>query len=54
MNQVYRVWISSDDVAAVAHKGFRLVHAASDYLYLDCGAGEWLGNTPDAFVVLMT
>ncbi|KAJ3566880.1 hypothetical protein NP233_g6720 [Leucocoprinus birnbaumii] len=38
------VWISSDHVAAVAQKGFRLIHAASDYFYLDCGAGEWLGN----------
>ena len=38
-----RVWISSDDVSAVAQKGFRLVHAASDYFYLDCGAGEWVG-----------
>ncbi|KAG7088854.1 hypothetical protein E1B28_012808 [Marasmius oreades] len=40
------VWISSTDVKAVAQAGFRLVHAASDYLYLDCGAGEWLGNDP--------
>jgi N-acetyl-beta-hexosaminidase len=28
------VWISSDDVAAVAQKGFKLIHAASDYFYL--------------------
>lgn len=31
---VVLVWISSDDVAAVAQKGFKLVHAASDYFYL--------------------
>ena len=46
-----RVWISSDDVAAVAQKGFRLVHAASDYFYLDCGAGGWVGNNPQGFVL---
>ncbi|KAH8108516.1 N-acetylhexosaminidase [Phellopilus nigrolimitatus] len=44
---VVMVWISSDDVAAVAEKGFRLVHAASDYFYLDCGAGEWIGADVD-------
>ncbi|KAG5644539.1 hypothetical protein DXG03_008193 [Asterophora parasitica] len=38
------VWISSQHAAAVAAKGFRIVHAPSDYFYLDCGAGEWLGN----------
>ncbi|KAK2465291.1 hypothetical protein APHAL10511_002645 [Amanita phalloides] len=38
------VWISSQDVQAVAQKGFKIVHAASDYFYLDCGAGGWLGN----------
>ena len=38
-----RVWISSDDVAAVAAKGFRIVHGPSDFFYLDCGAGEWVG-----------
>ncbi|KAF9448540.1 glycoside hydrolase family 20 protein [Macrolepiota fuliginosa MF-IS2] len=37
------VWISSDHVAAVAQKGFRLIHAASDFFYLDCGAGDWVG-----------
>ncbi|KAJ3551626.1 hypothetical protein NM688_g4597 [Phlebia brevispora] len=45
---VVMVWISSEDAAAVAEKGFRLVHAPSDYFYLDCGAGEWLGSDPDA------
>ena len=47
----FRVWISSYDVAAVAQKGFRLVHAASDYFYLDCGAGGWVGNNPQGFVL---
>ncbi|EGN98182.1 glycoside hydrolase family 20 protein [Serpula lacrymans var. lacrymans S7.3] len=44
---IVMVWISSDDVAAVAQKGYRLVHAASDYFYLDCGGGGWVGNNPD-------
>ncbi|THH02698.1 hypothetical protein EW026_g230 [Hermanssonia centrifuga] len=41
------VWISSDDVKAVAEKGFKLIHAASDYFYLDCGGGGWVGANPD-------
>ncbi|EPT01464.1 hypothetical protein FOMPIDRAFT_129075 [Fomitopsis schrenkii] len=40
------VWISSDDVAAVVDQGFRVIHAASNYFYLDCGAGEWIGDDP--------
>ena len=28
------VWISLENVAAVAQKGFKVVHAASDYFYL--------------------
>ena len=28
------VWISSEDAAAVAQRGFRLIHAPSDYFYL--------------------
>ncbi|KAG7444220.1 N-acetylhexosaminidase [Guyanagaster necrorhizus] len=44
---IVMVWVSSDDAAAVAEKGYKFVHAASDYFYLDCGAGEMLGNTVD-------
>lgn len=40
------VWISSDDVGLVAEKGFRIVHAASDFFYLDCGHGGWVGDFP--------
>jgi len=40
------VWISSTDAAAVAEKGFRFVHAASNSFYLDCGAGGWVGDFP--------
>jgi N-acetyl-beta-hexosaminidase len=28
------VWISSDNVAAVAQQGYKIIHAASDYFYL--------------------
>ncbi|KAK1230412.1 Glucosamine-6-phosphate isomerase (Glucosamine-6-phosphate deaminase) (GNPDA) (GlcN6P deaminase) [Marasmius sp. AFHP31] len=45
-DSVILVWISSDDVKAVAQKGFKLVHAASDYFYLDCGHGGWVGDFP--------
>jgi len=41
---VVMVWISSQNVKAVVEKGFHVVHAASDYFYLDCGAGAWLGG----------
>ncbi|KAF7767959.1 CAZyme family GH20 [Agaricus bisporus var. burnettii] len=41
---IVMVWISSDDVKAVADKGYRFIHAASDYFYLDCGGGGWVGN----------
>jgi len=41
---IVMVWISSTNAAAVAQKGFQFVHAASDYFYLDCGAGQWLGD----------
>ncbi|KAF8993489.1 beta-hexosaminidase [Cyathus striatus] len=41
---IVMVWISSTDAASVAAKGFRLVHAPSDYFYLDCGGGGWVGN----------
>ncbi|KAI0629989.1 N-acetylhexosaminidase [Trametes polyzona] len=41
---VVMVWISSANAAAVAQKNFRIVHGPSDYFYLDCGAGEWIGD----------
>ncbi|KAJ6455070.1 beta-hexosaminidase [Mycena vitilis] len=44
---VVMVWISSMNAAAVAAKGFRLVHSPSDYFYLDCGAGEWISKDPE-------
>ncbi|KAJ7196128.1 N-acetylhexosaminidase, partial [Mycena pura] len=44
---IVMVWISSADVQAVAQTGLRIVHAASDYFYLDCGHGGWVGAFPD-------
>ncbi|ETW82196.1 glycoside hydrolase family 20 protein [Heterobasidion irregulare TC 32-1] len=44
---VIMVWISSLNAAKVAQKGFDLVHAASDYFYLDCGGGGWVGAYPE-------
>lgn len=29
-----RIWISSEDALAVAERGFRIVHAPSNYFYL--------------------
>ncbi|TRM59407.1 glycoside hydrolase family 20 protein [Schizophyllum amplum] len=40
------VWTASENAAKVAERNFRIVHGPSDYFYLDCGAGEWLGNWP--------
>ncbi|KAI0642960.1 N-acetylhexosaminidase [Trametes meyenii] len=41
---IVMVWISSANAAAVAAKNFRIVHGPSDFFYLDCGAGEWIGD----------
>ncbi|ORX40209.1 putative beta-hexosaminidase precursor [Kockovaella imperatae] len=38
------IWIDSKDAAKVLAKGFRIVHAAADYFYLDQGQGGWLGE----------
>ncbi|KAF5343331.1 hypothetical protein D9758_014190 [Tetrapyrgos nigripes] len=43
---VVMVWISSANAAAVAASGHKFVHAASDYFYLDCGGGGWVGANP--------
>ncbi|KAG9008520.1 N-acetyl-glucosamine-6-phosphate deacetylase [Tulasnella sp. JGI-2019a] len=39
------VWISSANAALVAQKGYAIVHVPSDYFYLDCGGGGWVGLT---------
>ncbi|BGP12495.1 Glucosamine-6-phosphate isomerase (Glucosamine-6-phosphate deaminase) (GNPDA) (GlcN6P deaminase) [Rhodosporidiobolus nylandii] len=45
---VVLVWVSSslhqDSIVSVAEEGYRIIHAASDYFYLDCGQGGWVGN----------
>ncbi|KIY52422.1 glycoside hydrolase family 20 protein [Fistulina hepatica ATCC 64428] len=43
---IVMIWISSEDAASVAAKNFRIIQAPSDYFYLDCGAGGWLGDDP--------
>ncbi|TRM62157.1 glycoside hydrolase family 20 protein [Schizophyllum amplum] len=40
------VWVSSENAAKVAEQNFKIVHGPSDYFYLDCGAGAWVGNYP--------
>ncbi|GAA5909082.1 beta-N-acetylhexosaminidase [Sporobolomyces salmoneus] len=37
-------WISSEHVKEVVERGYRIIHAASNYFYLDCGLGGWLGK----------
>ncbi|KAI5123101.1 hypothetical protein M0805_001457 [Coniferiporia weirii] len=38
------VWISSQDAKNVTDRGYRIIHQPSDYFYLDCGGGGWLGD----------
>ncbi|CAL1699853.1 unnamed protein product [Somion occarium] len=38
------VWQSSADAAGIAERGLRFIHQPSNYFYLDCGAGDWVGN----------
>ncbi|GAA6035914.1 hypothetical protein JCM8097_005160 [Rhodosporidiobolus ruineniae] len=37
-------WTSSNSTSRVADQGFRIIHSPSDYVYLDCGSGPWVGN----------
>ncbi|OCF40249.1 hexosaminidase [Kwoniella heveanensis CBS 569] len=41
---IVEVWVNSSDATKVLDKGYRVVHAASDYFYLDCGHGSWIGK----------
>ncbi|EIW81489.1 glycoside hydrolase family 20 protein [Coniophora puteana RWD-64-598 SS2] len=43
---IVMTWISSQDAAAIADKGFRIVQAPSNYFYLDEGQGSWVGGDP--------
>ncbi|EKM55102.1 glycoside hydrolase family 20 protein [Phanerochaete carnosa HHB-10118-sp] len=38
------VWISSQDAKNVTERGYRVIHQPSDYFYLDCGGGGWVGD----------
>ncbi|POW01874.1 hypothetical protein PSHT_12341 [Puccinia striiformis] len=42
---IVSVWRNSSMVHDVIHKGYKIIHGASDYSYLDCGLGGWLGNS---------
>lgn len=42
------VWISSADAVNVTEAGFPIVQAPSDFFYLDCGGGAWVGADPGA------
>ncbi|KAH8824949.1 N-acetylhexosaminidase [Flagelloscypha sp. PMI_526] len=39
-------WISSANAKSIAAKGYDIIHAPSDYFYLDCGHGAWVGAFP--------
>ncbi|KAL1406042.1 Glucosamine-6-phosphate isomerase (Glucosamine-6-phosphate deaminase) (GNPDA) (GlcN6P deaminase) [Vanrija albida] len=41
-NTVVEIWVDSKDARRVVDKGYRIVHAAADYFYLDCGQGGWI------------
>ncbi|KAE8215145.1 hypothetical protein CF327_g1564 [Tilletia walkeri] len=47
---IVEAWTSSVNVEAIlksTNEGVKLIHAPSDFFYLDCGAGGWLGDAPD-------
>ncbi|TIB76005.1 hypothetical protein E3Q23_02072 [Wallemia mellicola] len=43
-------WSTADftsEILSAQPEGVKIIHAASDYMYLDCGTGGWLGGAPD-------
>ncbi|THH31445.1 hypothetical protein EUX98_g2743 [Antrodiella citrinella] len=46
-NTAVVVWQTSADAVEVAERGLRFIHQPSDYFYLDCGAGGFIGNDID-------
>ncbi|KAI0087447.1 N-acetylhexosaminidase [Irpex rosettiformis] len=38
------VWQSSADAVSMADRGHTFIYQPSNYFYLDCGAGDWLGD----------
>ncbi|KAH9813312.1 family 20 glycoside hydrolase [Melampsora americana] len=47
LKTIVSVWRSSKNVKDVVEKGYRIIHAASDFGYLDCGLGGWLGKSSE-------
>ncbi|CAG8778411.1 18963_t:CDS:2, partial [Racocetra fulgida] len=39
-----QVWTNKDIIKKVVKKGYRVITGSSDYWYLDCGHGGWVGN----------
>ncbi|KAF8901265.1 N-acetylhexosaminidase [Mucidula mucida] len=44
---IIMVWISSANAISVVEQGYHIVHSASDFFYLDCGHGAWVGDFVD-------
>ncbi|KAH8930459.1 glycoside hydrolase family 20 protein [Atractiella rhizophila] len=40
------VWRDSSFVKEAIEANYKIIHAASNYFYLDCGAGGWVGDCP--------
>lgn len=40
---IVTVWQNTSNAKSVAQRGYRIVHASSEYFYLDCGLGGWIG-----------
>jgi hexosaminidase len=40
---IVTVWQNTSNAKSVAQRGHRIVHASSEYFYLDCGLGGWIG-----------
>ncbi|ORY26256.1 glycoside hydrolase superfamily [Naematelia encephala] len=41
---IVSIWVNSADARRVLDKGHRIIQAAGDYFYLDCGQGGWIGQ----------
>ncbi|PLW26467.1 hypothetical protein PCANC_26876, partial [Puccinia coronata f. sp. avenae] len=44
-NTLVTVWRNSSMASLIVQKGYSIIHGASDYSYLDCGLGGWLGTS---------
>ncbi|RIB09504.1 Glycoside Hydrolase Family 20 protein [Gigaspora rosea] len=41
---IIQVWTTKEITKEVVSKGYRVITGSSDFWYLDCGHGAWLGN----------